>query len=277
MILPEMQLTELNGVELEIIDTGSGEPVIFVHGGMGDECFAVLEEPALTNRYRLIHYHRRGYGKSERPEAPLSISQQAADCKGVLQHFGLARAHLVGQSYGGAILLQFALDAPDFVNSLALLEPALPSVLFSSPEFGAGAAKAGSLYESGNKAGAIDGFGQEVAGADYRADFDQTLPPGHFERWVADADTLFQFEVPALQQWIFAREDATRITHPVINMAGADTRPYFREIYETIQTWLPHAENFIVPKATHAMLQNNPKAVAERLASFFSKHSLQAR
>jgi len=276
MILPKMQLTEINGVELEILDTGSGEPVIFVHGSMGDESFAVLAEPALTNRYRLIHYHRRGWGNSERPEAPVSISQQAADCKGVLQHLGVKQAHLVGQSYGGTILLQFALDAPDFVYSLALLEPGLPSVLFNSPEFGAAAGKAVSLYESGNKAGAIDGFGQEVAGADYRADFDRTLPSGYFERWVANADTLFQSDVPALQAWMFTPEDATHITTPVINMSGADTRPYFREIYATIQTWLPHAENFIVPNATHCMLQMNSKAVAERLASFFSKHSLQA-
>jgi len=273
MILPKMQLTKISGVDLEILDTGSGEPVMFVHGGMGDECFAVLEEPALTSSYRLIHYHRRGWGNSERPETPLSISQQAADCKGVLQHLGIEKAHLVGQSYGGAILLQFALDAPEFVYSLALLEPALPSVLFNSAEFGAGVAKAMPLYESGNKAGAIDGFGQEVAGTDYRVVCDQTMPPGYFERWVADADTLFQFDFAALQSWTFTAEDATRITQPVINMSGAGSKAYFREIYETIQTWLPNAENFIVPNSTHCMLQMNPKAVAERLASFYSKHS----
>jgi hypothetical protein len=37
MNLPPMQLTEINGVELEILDSGSGEPVVFVHGAMGDE------------------------------------------------------------------------------------------------------------------------------------------------------------------------------------------------------------------------------------------------
>jgi hypothetical protein len=36
-----------------------GEPVVFVHGAMGDECAAVLAEPVLANRFRLIHYHRR--------------------------------------------------------------------------------------------------------------------------------------------------------------------------------------------------------------------------
>jgi pimeloyl-ACP methyl ester carboxylesterase len=276
MVLPAMQLTEINGVELEIWESGSGEPVVFVHGGMGDECFAVLAEPALTNRYRLIHYHRRGWGNSERLEAPLTIAHQVADCRAVMHHVGVERAHLVGQSYGGMILLQLALDGPDAVHTLAVLEPALPSVLFNSPEFGAVMAKATSLYESGDKAGAIDTFGQEVAGADYRTVFDQTLPPGSFERWVADVDTLFRYDVPAMQPWTFTPEEAARITQPVLIMTGANTRSYFQEIFETIRTWLPHAENFVVPQATHAMLQINPKGAAERLASFFSSYRLHS-
>jgi pimeloyl-ACP methyl ester carboxylesterase len=272
MTLPAMQLTEINGVELEIWDRGSGEPVVFVHGSMGDECFAVLEEPALTNHYRLIHYHRRGWGNSERLEAPLTIAQQVAVCRAVMHHVGVERAHLVGQSYGGIILLQMALDAPDAVHTLALLEPGLPSVLFNSPEFGAVMAKATSLYESGDKAGAIDAIGQEVAGADYRTVFDQTLPPGWFERWVADADTAFKYE--GMEAWTFTPEEAARITQPVLNMRGANTTSYFQEIYETIRTWLPHAENFVVPEATHAILQTNPKGAAERLASFFARYPL---
>lgn len=276
MTLPEMQLTEVNGVELEIWDSGSGEPVVFVHGGMGDECFAVLAEPVLTNRYRLIHYHRRGWGNSERLEAPLTLAQQAADCRAVMHHLGLERAHLVGQSYGGVILLQKALNAPDAVHTLALLEPGLPSILFTSPAVGEVMAKVTSLYESGDKAGAIDTFGQEVAGTDYRAVFDQTLPPGYFDRWMADADTLFQYDMPAVQSWTFTRKDAARISQRVLNMRGANTTSYFREVYETVESWLPHAENFVLPNATHAMLQTNPKGAAERLASFFSSHRLHS-
>ena len=249
---------------------------MFVHGSMGDECAAVLVEPTLANHYRLIDYHRRGYGSSECPEVPVSISQQTADCRAVMQHLGVERAHFVGQSYGGVILLQMALDAPDAVHSLAPLEPALPSVLFNSPAFGAMAAEVTPMYESGDKAGAIDTFAQEVARADYRALFDQTLPPGYFERWVADADTIFQSDMPALQSWTFTREDAVRITQPVLNVVGANTTSYFREIHETVRTWLPHAENLVLPNASHAMLQTNPKGMAERLASFFSSHRLQA-
>ena len=274
MTLRAMQLTKISGVSLEVRDEGSGEPVVFVHGSMGDECAAVVTEPALVNHYRIIDYHRRGYGDSECPEVPVGISQQSADCRAILQHLDVERAHFVGQSYGGVIILQIALDAPELVHSLALLEPALPSVLFNSPEFGALAAKVTPLYESGDKAGAIETFGREVGGVDFRAEFDQTLPPGNFERWVADADTVFQSDLPALQPWQFTREDAARITQPVLNLRGANTNPYFREIHETVRTYLPHSENFVVPQASHAMLQINPKGVAERLAGFFSSHRL---
>jgi pimeloyl-ACP methyl ester carboxylesterase len=270
-----MQRTEINGVELEIWDRGSGEPVVFVHGGMGDECAAVLVEPALANQFRLIHYHRRGYGNSEAPKTPVSISQQAADCRAVMRHLGVERAHCVGQSYGAVILLQTALDFSDAVYSLALLEPPLPSVLYKSPEFSEMAEKAAALYRSGDKAAAMDTFGREVCGDDYRSLFDRTLAPGYFERWVAEADTELQSDIPALGSWQFTCEDAVRITQPVLNVVGAHTRQYFREVHETLKTWLPHTENVELPDATHCMLQTNPKEAAERLVSFFSRHRLQ--
>jgi len=274
MTMQTMQRSEINGVELDIRDRGEGEPVLFIHGAMGDECAAIVAEPILVNAYRVIDYHRRGWGDSQAPESPVSIEQQAADCRAIMQHLGIDRAHIVGQSYGGTILLQMALDFPDAVHSLALLEPALPSVLNNSPEFGAVATKAASQYEAGDTAAAMTTFGQEVAGADYRTVFDQALPPGYFERWMADADTLFPYDMAALQPWTFTQKEAARITQPVLNATGANTRPYFREIHETVQAWLPHAESFVAPNATHAMLQTNPSVMAERLARFFSDHPL---
>lgn len=276
MTVQTMERTEINGVALEVHDRGAGEPVVFVHGAMGDECAAILTEPALANRYRLIHYHRRGWGKSERLHAPLSIEQQAADCRAVMHHLGVERAHLVGQSYGGVILLQMALDTPDAVQTLALLEPALPTVLFNAPAFGAVVTRAATLFEAGDSAGAMDLFGQAVAGADYRAVFDQTLPPGAFERWVADAATFFQYDAPALQPWTFTRASAGQITKPVLNMRGANTQPYFIECFDMVKTWFPQAENFVLPQAPHTMLQNNPQGTAERLVSFLAKHPLSA-
>jgi len=150
-----------------------------------------------------------------------------------MSHLGVERAHLAAG--GGRILLQLALDAPEAVQSLALLEPGLP-LIFNSPEFGVVAEKAGAMYESGDKAGAVEAFAREVAGDDFRAAFDRTLPPGHFERWVAAADTLFQVDL-AGPAWTFTREDAARITQPVLNMVGVNTRVWGREVYDTVRAW----------------------------------------
>ncbi|HEX2339337.1 MAG TPA: alpha/beta fold hydrolase [Vicinamibacterales bacterium] len=72
-----------------------------------------------------MRYHRRGYAGSSPVRPPFSLSQQAADCRALLGHLRVERTHVVGHSSGGSIALQLALDAPEVVHSLVLLEPAL--------------------------------------------------------------------------------------------------------------------------------------------------------
>jgi len=119
----------VNGAQIEFRDEGSGQAVVFVHGAMGEECTAVLADPVWTTGYRVIHYHRRGYGNSTRPEAPVNMAQQCNDCLALRRHMGVQRTHFVGQSYGAVIILQIINDAPEVVHTAALLEPALPSVM----------------------------------------------------------------------------------------------------------------------------------------------------
>ena len=263
----------INGAELDVRDRGSGESVVFIHGGMGDECAAVVKEPALISKYRVIDYHRRGWGNSSNPEPPVTMEQEAADCRAIMQHLGVKRAHLAGLSYGGDIVLQLTRDNPEAVHSLALMEPALPSVLFAPGGMREVFEKVVGMYESGDKDGAMETFAKEVAGDDYRETFARTLPPGFAERWLAAADTMMQGEAP-LTEWSFTGEDAARIRQPVFNMVGANTRPYLRVVYETLKAWFPQAESVVLPDANHCMLQTNPSGAAENLASFFSRHPL---
>ena len=269
---PPMDLTAVDGIELDIHDRGSGEPVVFVHGGSTDECYAVIQEPALAERFRVIHYQRRGWGRSSHDGLPLSIQQQSADCRAVMLHSGIDRAHLVGLSYGGAILLQFALDYPDAVHSLALVEPGLPGEL-EDPELGTAFEEAIALYAAGDKEGTVRTAFGAICGESFEATFDQTLPAGWFERWVADVDTLFLHDLPALESWEFTADDAARIDAPVLNMTGSDSK--FQGAYETIQSWIPHAEPVMVGGATHCIFEMAPQGAAERLAKFFSHHPFQ--
>jgi pimeloyl-ACP methyl ester carboxylesterase len=118
-----MQRVNLNGVDLEYTVQGSGEPLVLIHGAILADAFSpLLAEPRIANTYRVIAYHRRGFAGSSRASAPFMIGQQAADGRALLRHLGVTRAHITGHSYGAAIALQWALDAPEEVQSLALLE-----------------------------------------------------------------------------------------------------------------------------------------------------------
>jgi pimeloyl-ACP methyl ester carboxylesterase len=222
-----------------------------------------------------VHYHRVGCGGSSRVAGPLSLAQHAAHGCALLRHLGIARAHIVGHSSSGNVALQLALDAPDVVRSLALLEPALMSVP-SAVTSRAFVGKAVERYRAGDRAGAVDTFLRGTCGPGYRAVLDSVLPAS-FDQAVADAATFFQQELPALQQWSFGPDDARRITQPVLAVAGErslELDPIWGERHELLLTWLPHVEPFVVPNATHLLEVEQPRSISEALAGFFARHSL---
>jgi len=274
-----MDRAALKGIELEYEIRGAGEPVVLIHPGHFPDWFApLLGEPALTEHYRVLSYHRVGCVGSSPIGGPVSFAQQAAHCRSLMRHFRIERAHVVGHSSSGNIALQLALDAPDAVHSLALLEPALMAVP-SAQTSRAFVGTAIQLYRAGDKAGAIDTFLLGTCGPGYRAVLDHALPGAFDDQHVADAGTFFGHELPALQQWSFTREDARRITQPVLAVTGAKSQELDR-IWEERQAlllaWLPNVEPFVLPAATHLLQVQNPRGMAEGLAAFFARHPLPA-
>jgi len=281
-----MNRAVLDGIELEYEVRGAGEPVVLVHAGVLAGWFKpLMEEPALSSRYRLVRYHRIGYAGSSRIAGPVSLGDHARHLQALTRHLGIERAHFVGHSSSGNIVMQAVLDAPHLVHSLALLEPALLGVPSGPQVAKAVLVPAVERYRVGDKAGAVETFMQGVTGPAYRAALEKALP-GAFEQAVTDADTFFGQELPALRQWSFSREDARRITQPVLAVLGAksDVRPtsegasrIFRERHELLLAWLPNVEPFILSDATHLLHVENPRGMAEGLATFFARHPLSVR
>ena len=265
-----MERANIDGIALEYEAQGSGEPVVLIHGSHMADAFApLMAEPVLRDRFRLVRYHRRGFAGSSQADGPLPISRQAADCLALMRSLGVQRGHVVGHSYGGAIALQLALDQPDAVASLSLLEPALLAVA-SGPGFFEQIAPVFQMYEAGDKAAAVDGFLQAVCGKTYRTAVDRVLPAA-LEQAVADADTFFRVEMPALEKWTFSQEDAARIRQPVLAVLGADSDavwPGWREGHRLLLEWLPQAKPFVLPQAAHLLQVQNPRDMAQGLATF---------
>src|SRR5205807_234560 len=150
----------------------------------------------------LINYHRRGYGKSQKPQGPVSIEQQAADGLALMDYLGIERFHLAGHSLGANMALQLAVLARERIASLSLMEPTLNFALSEAalPVIMEAIGKSFGLYGAGDKAGAVDNWLQGAFGPGYREALDRALPAA-FEQAVADCDTVFEVEGPSLQQW----------------------------------------------------------------------------
>lgn len=260
-----MERAEVNDATLEYAVTGTGEPVICIHGAFVADAFQpLLTEPSLAGRYRLITYRRRGYANSSRTRGPVSISQQAADCRALLVYLDVERAHVVGHSFGGAIALQLALDTPAVVHSLVLLEPALMIGASGGP-YREALARGGQRYREVGAAVVVDEFLQ-ARSPGYRERLDHLLP-GAFAQTVTDAGIWFGTELPAQLAWHFDTAEARKITQPVLSVLGGES-----ETHRWILDWLAHAEGFVLPGATHFPHLERPRGLAEGLAAFFTRH-----
>jgi pimeloyl-ACP methyl ester carboxylesterase len=275
-----MKRAPVTGGELEYEIRGNGEPVLLIHGSVIAASYVPLTgEPALAN-YRLIRYHRRGYAGSTKHEAgaSFSIARQAADALALLRHLRIERAHIVGHSYGGVIALQLALDAPEAVHSLTLLEPALVRFVPSSEKFGQqGLQPPMARYRAGDHAGAVDAFMQVVVAPNWKADLASTIPGGP-EQAERDARTNFEIETPALADWDFDAQKAQAISQPILHVLGSESLAVFHEGGKVLHSWFPQrVEDLVVPGAAHGLHQMGGRystTVAKGIAAFLHRHPI---
>jgi len=116
--MPHARVNEI-GIYYEI--HGEGEPLVIIWGIGGEipSLPAALVEKA-QGGYRVITFDNRGAGRTDKPDAPYSIEQMAADTVGLMDAIDLPRAHILGISTGSRIALAVAARLPGRVRSLIL-------------------------------------------------------------------------------------------------------------------------------------------------------------
>lgn len=269
-----METAKVNGVELEYEVRGSGEPVLLISPVVAGGFLPFLSEQALVERYRLIRYHRRGWAGSTHTPPPVTIADHAADAAALLDYLGAGRAHVAGHSSGGAIALQLAVDRPDVVHTLVLLEPALLAVP-SAEAFFQEAGLAFEAYAGGEHDLAVSIFLSAVSGLDWktcRAVIEASVPGGVAQA-TRDADTFFGIELPALAAWAFGREQAASITQPVLSVLGTETERLFVEGASVLRSRLPQVEDCPIDGVGHLLHMQRPEPVARAMAEFLGRSS----
>ena len=105
-----MPHVDVSGARLWVEEAGDGPAVLLVHGGLGDMRLWEPEVPALAERFRVVRYDLRFWGRSESPGVEFSSID---DLIGVLDALGIERAAVVGLSLGGGLALDAVLAHPD--------------------------------------------------------------------------------------------------------------------------------------------------------------------
>ena len=279
----------INGTRLEVIEQGTGEPVVFVHGSASDHRTWKRQLEDLGKQFRAVAYSRRYHWPNEGipSDADYSMAEHVDDLQALLRSLDAGAVHLVGHSYGAFVALLLAMREPRRVRTLTLAEPPVITLfvsnepkpaeilrlLFSRPRaaialvrFGArGVGPATLAARRGDLDAAMRIFGTAVLGSE----FYRGLSSSRLEQVGANAiaaEFLGSGFAPLKD------EDVRGIQAPTLLVSGQHSPAVFHRLLDRLEELLPHAERVEVRGASHIMHEDNATAYNAALRSFLAKH-----
>jgi 3-oxoadipate enol-lactonase len=246
--------------------SGSGPPVVFIHGYTQNMSIWDDQVPEFARKYRVIRYDVRGFGRSTGHADPTA---QASDLAALLDSLSIPSATLVGLSMGANIALNFAVNYPNRANALVLygLPPTMDFPVAPSREFMA-------LFQTFPLVAQRHGldslrkvlFASELAwNPPNRPDVDAKLMKaweGYTARDLTDARPPSN-RVPMTRM---AQLNSLRV--PVLLIHGDHEVAWFRQFNDTVMARVPHAKRAIIANGGHGAHFAHPEAFNRAVLSF---------
>jgi pimeloyl-ACP methyl ester carboxylesterase len=286
-----MSRANVGDTALEYGETGSGEPLVLVHGSASDSRTWHLQRDVFGDRFRVIHFSRRYHW----PHEPIpdgvdySMDEHVADLQALIGSLGAAPAHLVGHSYGAFLCLLLAMREPGLVRTLVLAEPPVITLFVSNTpkpwelikllatrprtavallKFGAqGVAPARQAFRRGDVQTGLRTFGDAVFGS------------GGYDRLAETRKAHVQDNASNVRAELlgsgFARLSAAevrRVEIPTLLVTGAESVSLFRHLTDRLEELLPQSERVAIPAASHMMHEENALAYNAAVRSFLERH-----
>ena len=117
-----MKSIRIDYIQMAYTDTGTGRPVVLIHGYPFNRSLWNEQVAALSNDYRVIVPDLRGFGESDASEGTVTMNRFAQDVALLLNHLGITRATIAGLSMGGYVALAFYKQLPSRVRALILAD-----------------------------------------------------------------------------------------------------------------------------------------------------------
>jgi 2-hydroxymuconate-semialdehyde hydrolase len=263
------------GIETNYHDEGRGPAILFIHGsGPGVSAFANwrLTIPALSGRYRVVAPDMVGFGFSDRPKGvAYSKETWVKQAIGLMDALKIDKAHVVGNSFGGAIALAMAIKHPDRVGRLVLMgavgvpftiSPGLDAVWGYEPSLDA-MKKLLDIFAYDR--GLVT---DELAELRYRA----SIRPGFQESFSA------MFPAPR-QRWVdalaSADSDIRAIPHETLIVHGRDDKVIPLANALTLLDLIERSQLHVFGRCGHWVQIEHAQRFANLLDGFFSEQSSQ--
>jgi pimeloyl-ACP methyl ester carboxylesterase len=238
--------------------SGTGEPVVLIHGFSLDRRMWELQVAALQERFRVIRYDLRGHGRSVAPTEPYTGFD---DLRALLDTLGIARATLVGLSAGSELATNFAIAYPDRVARMVLAAPGLGG--YTPPPMPWFQPVAAALSE-----GDVEGAARRWA----------ETPIMALHTNVAATDTVTSMVMDNARLWTFRRTEQplsppaigrlAEIMCPVLVIVGDWDLPHIQDIARVLDEQIAGATLMTIPGAGHLVNLDTPAAFNEAVLAF---------
>ena len=287
-----MDTATINGTDLAYIERGRGQPVVLVHGGVGDYREWELQMPAFAASYRAIAVSCRGAWPNRKlePDEHITLDTFVEDLAAFITTLNLAPVHLVGHSspggFGGLLL---AHRHPELLRSLVLLEPPAFSLLGVNipptppqvlrlmarhPRAGIGFIKFGAkgvrpamkAFDRGDDEGGLRIFMTAVAGKQRVA----SIPDETFQTFVGNV-APFKAQLRAGFPPL-SNDDARSIRVPTLLVAGAESPAPLTAVTVRLEKLLPDVRRLNIAGASHNMFNSHPAEFNTGVIDFIGQH-----
>ena len=266
---------EVNGYPVTYQETGSGEPLVLVHGSLNDYRIWYAQVPEFAKKYRVITMSLRHYfperwdGKGD----DFSVSQHADDVAALIKQLGLGKVHLLGHSRGGAVVLMVAKTHPELIRTLVLEDASgMEGLLPDTPESRKMASETKELV-GGLRRNLRDGNVEKAA-----QEFTDGLGgPG---TWAKRSQAQRQILLDNMGTGVDSGErgnitcaDIAKLDFPVLTLTGERSPKRYAEAFaeaHRCNTAVPAP--IVIPNAAHAMNRENPEAFNKVVLEFLSQH-----
>jgi len=275
--LPQVKQLRVNGVDLAYVDQGKGVAVVFVHGAAGDWRSWDFMRPYVAENYRFITYSRRYHYPNQWPGdgSDYSYAQHAKDLEAFIHELNAGPVHLVGHSYGGFVVAIVAVEHPELLRSVTMIEPAIGVLIKDLPEAKDALTERtkaiGLMMEavkSGDSAKATELVYDYIVG---EAGAFRKLSDKRKKAFLDNAKTIG----PTLTGAVYPMtcEKLGTIKIPTLVARGERTLPFYALSTDALNRCLPPGyKAALVPNGNHVWYAEKPEETRKLLIGWFANH-----